>query len=614
MEWGGFPCGQHIILAKHFGYNLWSAERYLSQTSQSGHRRSDSAPGAADRASIAPAVASLTEPHSDPLPAAGVRRAFEPRVNQQLTADCYPISATPGVSRLFVDFCAGALRAFFPLNQNPWAPPPLPVHWEEITGLLARQNPSSSAAQAVEALRRGAGTVVTGQQVGLFGGPLFTPFKAATAVARARQGTAAGRPHVTIFWLAAEDHDFAEISHVVFPAGKELRALSYRGPEDSGPARPVGGMVLDESILPLVEQAGEILGASPAMEALAGAYQPGRTLAQAFGDFYRAVFAAQGLLVVDASGREFHRIGAPVLHAALERADEFHQALVERNQALQAAGYHAQVAVTEQSSLLFLIDDKTGARLALKREPASAHEPDGLWQAGGKRYSTADLVGILQAESERISPSALLRPVFQDYLLATSAAVGGPAEIAYLAQSGVLYERILGRQTAALPRLSATLVEAPIAALLQKHGLTVDQIWGLDASALAQRLAERVIPAEGRERVDAASAALDTELDALVAWMQSLDQGLGQSAETAAAKMRYQMDRLRRLAENFQLQRESSLGRHAQTISNAIFPEGALQERVHGAAYYFARLGLDLVEMLVGQASGGCSEHLVLWM
>lgn len=533
-------------------------------------------------------------------------------MNQQLIADCYPNSAVPGMSRLFVDFCAGAVPAFFPPNQNLQGPPP-PAHWEEMTELLARQNPSASAAPALAALRRGAGTVVTGQQVGLFGGPLFTPLKAATAIARARQATAAGHPHVTIFWLAAEDHDFAEIDHVVFPAGKELRTLRYPAPEDLAPSRPVGGIVLDESILPLVEQAGEIMGASPAMEALAGAYRPGRTLAQAFGDFYRAIFAAQGLLAVDASAREFHRIGAPILQAAVERADEFHQALLERNQALEAAGYHAQVAVTEHSSLLFLIDER-GARVALKRRPASAQEPDGLWQAGRQSFSTADLVGILQAEPERISPSALLRPVFQDYLLATSASVGGPAEIAYFAQSGVLHDRILGRQTKALPRLSATLVEPAIAAMLQKHELAVHQIWGLDASELAQRLAERVIPAEGKERVEAASAALDAELDALVLWMQSLDKGLGQSAETAAGKMRYQMDRLRRLAENFQLQRESSLGRHAQTICNAIFPQGALQERVHGAAYYFARHGLDLAEMLVAQAADGCSDHLVLWM
>jgi bacillithiol synthase len=535
-------------------------------------------------------------------------------VNPESTADCYPNSAVPGFSRLFTDFCAGSARSFLPLNRNPWPDEALPAHWEELVALLARQNPSASAAPALKALQQGARTVVTGQQVGLLGGPLFTPFKAATALAAARQATTAGRPHAAIFWLAAEDHDFAEIDHVVFPAGKELRTLRYAGSGESAPARSVGGISLDESILPLVEQASELLGSSAATEALAEAYKPGRTLAEAFGDFYRAIFAAQGLLVVDASGREFHRMGAPVLRAALERADEFHQALRERNHALEAAGYHAQVAVMEHSSLLFLLDEETGARTALKRRPASADEPDGLWQAGRQSYSTGDLVGILQAEPERISPSALLRPVFQDYLLATSAGVGGPAEIAYFAQSGVLYEKILGRQTAALPRLSATIIEPQIGALLEKHGLQINQVWGVDATELAQRLAEQALPAEGRKRVDAAAAALDSELDALVAWMQSLDKGLGQSAETGAGKMRYQMDRLRRLAENFQLQKENSLGRHAETISNAIFPQGALQERVHGAAYYFARHGLELAEMLVERAAGGCSEHLVLWM
>lgn len=516
------------------------------------------------------------------------------------------------MSRLFVDFCAGALRSFFPLNQNPWAPPPLPEHWAELTELLARQNPWPSAAASLDALRQGAGRVVTGQQLGLFGGPLFTPFKAATAVARARHATAAGRPHVTIFWLAAEDHDFAEIDHVVFPAGKELRSLKLAPGGGAGAGRPVGGMVLDESILPLVERAGEILGNTPAMEVLAEAYKPGRTLAQAFGDFYRAIFAAHGLLTVDASGRAFHRIGAPVLRAALEQTDELRAALMERNRALEAAGYHAQVTVTEQSTLLFLVDEETGTRAALRRRPAKTQEPSGLWQAGEKSYSTAALIDILQSEPERISPSALLRPVFQDYLLAPSAAVGGPAEIAYFAQSGVLYDRILGRQTAALPRLSATLIEPAVGALLRKHDLTVKQLWGLEEARLAQQLAERALPAEGKQRVEAASAALEAELEALVSWMHSLDQGLGQSAETAAGKMRYQMERMRRLAENFELQRESSLARHSQQLSQAIFPGGALQERVHGGAYYFARYGLELVDTLVEQAAGECQGHVLL--
>jgi bacillithiol biosynthesis cysteine-adding enzyme BshC len=449
--------------------------------------------------------------------------------------------------------------------------------------------------------------VVTGQQVGLFGGPLFTPFKAATALARAREATAAGRPHAAIFWLATEDHDFAEINHVVFPARRELRKLNYSAAPDA--ARPVGGMMLDDSIIPLVEQAEGLLGASEAMEALTLAYQPGRTLAQAFAEFYSRVFAAQGLLVLDASGRAFHRMGAPVLRAALERADELHRALVERNKELEATGYHAQVAVGSQSSLLFLIDEQTGARIALKRLIPSAQEPDGLWQAGRQSFSMDDLVGILDAEPERISPSALLRPVFQDFLLSSSAIVGGPAEIAYFAQSAVLYERILGRVTPALPRFSGTLVEPKIGELLKKHGLTLERVFGENSASLAQLLAARTMPEEGKRRLAASGTALEAELAALLEWMGSMDAGLGRSAETAASKMRYQMNRLRRLAANFQLQREESLTRQAEAVSQALYPSGALQERVHGAAYYFARYGFGLAEELTAQAANCRTGH-----
>ena len=185
----------------------------------------------------------------------------------------------------------------------------------------------------------------------------------------------------------------------------------------------------------------------------------------------------KGLLVLDASGRDFHRMGAPVLRAALERADEFHSALVERNRELEGAGYHAQVAVAPQSSLLFLIDANTHARMALKRQPPSASEPLGLWQAGRQKYSTDELVGILDTEPERISPSALLRPVFQDLLLSTSLTIGGPAEVAYFAQSAVLFERILGRMTPLQPRFSATLIEPAIGELLRKHELTPERIF-----------------------------------------------------------------------------------------------------------------------------------------
>ena len=548
-----------------------------------------------------------------------------------LTADCFPITVAPGLHRLFLDYCAAdpAVSRFYrslPPEAGWQARPDVPAHWSEMVSLLAGQNPSAAiaggaAGAAIESLHRGAGVVVTGQQVGLFGGPLFTPFKAATAIARARQATRSGRPHAAIFWLASEDHDFEEINHVVFPSGRDVKKLVYQDSDTL--ERPVGGIQLDERILPLVDEAWALLGGSDAIDALVEAYKPGRTFAQAFRDFYSSVFAAQGLLVLDAGGRDVHRIGAPVLRAAIEQADELHSKLIERNRELAAAGYHAQVAVGAENSLLFLLDEKTGARIALKRQAQTAAEPGGTWQVGRQRISTAELLGILDSQPERISPSALLRPVFQDFLLSTSLIIGGPAEIAYFAQSAVLFEQILGRLTPVEPRFSGTLVEPAISQLLRKHGLSIERVFGLTAeakdarpgaspAALAQLLAARALPSEGKQKLAATGNALNTELTPLLEWMDTLDAGLGSSARTAAAKMRYQMNRLHRLAANFQLQKEASLGRDAEAISHALYPDGVLQERVHGAAYYFARYGFGLAEEICVQAENACPGHSVM--
>jgi bacillithiol biosynthesis cysteine-adding enzyme BshC len=521
------------------------------------------------------------------------------------------------MSRLFLDYCASdpAVRPFYSSlpRETGWQKRcPIPAHWQEVVELLTVQNKSAAVAGSLDALRAQAGTVLTGQQVGLLGGPLFSPFKAATAIARARQATAAGHPHVPIFWLATEDHDFAEINNVVFPSRKELHKLVYAKAPANGV--PVGDVVFDESIEPLIEQAWELLGSSDAMDALVAAYKPGHTFGQAFGEFYSRAFAAQGLLVLDAAGREAHRLGAPVLQAAIERADELHGALLERNKALEAAGYHAQVAVAAQSSLLFLIHERSRERLALKRTAPTAAEPNGFWQAGREKFTTADLVGVLAAEPERISPGALLRPVFQDFLLGTSLIVGGPAEVAYFAQSAVLYERILGRVTAAEARFSATLIEPAIGELMHKHELGLERVFKESADSLAQLLAARAMPVEGKQKLAAAGTALDAELTPLLEYMKAMDAGLGRSADTAASKMRYQMNRLRRLAANFEMQREGSLRRHAEAIERALNPGGVLQERVHGAAYYFARYGFELAETLTSLAGDPCPGHKAVWL
>src|SRR6185437_11250940 len=187
---------------------------------------------------------------------------------------------------------------------------------------------------------------------------------------------------------------------------------------------------------------------------------------------------------------------------------------------------------------------------------------------------------------------------FQDFLLGTSLTIGGPAEVAYFAQSEVLFERVLGRMTPVQPRFTATILEPDIAELLRKHELTLDRVFGETEDGLAQLLAARAIPVDGKRKLAGAGNALDAELTELLAWMHGMDSGLGRSADTAASKMRYQMNRLRRLAANFQMQKEEYLRRHAQAIYRALYPGGHLQERVHGAAWYFARHGFELAEML----------------
>jgi bacillithiol biosynthesis cysteine-adding enzyme BshC len=357
-----------------------------------------------------------------------------------------------------------------------------------------------------------------------------------------------------------------------------------------------------------------LLAWSEPAEWLAAAYRPGITLAQAFRSFYARLFGHHGLLILDPSGREAHREGAPVLRAAIERADELHQALLLRNRELEAAGYHAQVAVGERSSLLFLIDSATGARAALRRTAGSADQPDGSWQAGRLTLTTAELLAILDSEPERISPSALLRPVFQDFVLPNSAYVGGPAEIAYFAQSAVLFEKILGRITPVLPRFSATVIDAPTAALLARYDLTPERVIGTDPDTLTQSLAARSMSIETKQTLAAAGNALDRELTVLTEHLAAMDANLGRSAMISASKMRYQMNRLRRMAANFQLQREGSIARDAAAISMVIFPNRAPQERLMGAATLFSLAGVEFVDRLVREAADPNPGHRLLWL
>ncbi|MBB6142409.1 bacillithiol biosynthesis cysteine-adding enzyme BshC [Silvibacterium bohemicum] len=531
-------------------------------------------------------------------------------------SECYPISILPRLSRLFLEYTESRepLAPFYP--TSPYSP-----QWSQqshsqdaalrssIADLLEAQNRGFDASPAtmanIQKLREGASAVVTGQQVTIFGGPLFTLLKAATAIRKANDAGA-----VPIFWLATEDHDLEEADHLSLPSRHELHTL--RATHDPADAhKPVGNVKLGDGILAVLDQAAELLGPSPILDAIQAAYTPDATYAEAFGRLMAAIFADQGLILIDAASRPFHALGAPVLREAIERAAELEAALLDRSKLLESRGYGSQVLVTPSSSLLFLIDEQ-GQRLALKRRDSATDAE--TWIAGKKSYTQAELLAILEAEPERLSPNALLRPVFQDYILPTAAYIGGPAEIAYFAQSQVLYEKILGRITPILPRLSATLIEPAIADVLAQHELSLGDILHTAPDDLAQRLGARSMPIEGKRKLAAAGNALDAELSEVKQWMAALDPGLGRSAEVAASKMLYQMNRLRRLAANYQLQKESSLRRHVDAIYLALFPEQHPQERIVGAAAFLARYGDALIPQLVEHAAQECPGHRAIYL
>jgi len=543
-----------------------------------------------------------------------------------MPVECYPIATLPGTTALFRDYAdvpaPAPIRRWFPHDpfSMAWAntsPTLDEAHRAALAAALLRQAEAFRAGNAalanIEKLRNGAAAVVTGQQVALFGGPLLTLLKAATAIRKAQDATkASGREHVPIFWLASEDHDLAEVDQVALLTKTEVEALTL-GLKLDRPL-PVGGIRVDggteagrTTLEAVLDRASELLGWAPVCDLLRECYTPSATLASAFGKLLTKIFAEQGLVVMDAASRDFHALGAPVLRSAIEYAAELETALIARSEELVSGGYHAQVLVSKGNSLLFLTDEASGARIPLRRIE------DGTWRAGAHGYTVSELLSILETQPERLSPNALLRPVFQDAILPTAAYIAGPAEVAYFAQSAVVYEKVLGRITPVLPRLSATLIEPAIAQTMAAHEVSIEQVFEAKTiDALALRLAARAMPIEAKRKIAAVGNAMDAELSALTEYMTAMSEDLGRAAGVSASKMRYQMDRLRRMSAQFELQKEASLKKHAAAIMLSTFPDGHLQERLLAGVWFLARYGDTLPALLVEHTGQECPGHRVI--
>jgi bacillithiol synthase len=543
--------------------------------------------------------------------------------DSSVKAHCLPFSQIPHTTRLFTDFLAysSKVQPFYPRSPHfdEWlSEEATKISYdfsrrERVSSILARQNKSWDASPKtlanLDRLRQGAAALVTGQQVGLFGGPMFALYKALTAVKLAERATAAGVDAVPVFWLATSDHDLAEVNHVSIP-GPDGALQVLTTSSHSVPGAPVSAVQLGDEILPVVEQAVGLLGDSDAAKFLRESYRPGETLGTAFARLYARVFAEWGVILLDASDAELHGVAEPIYRAAIERADELDAALLARGEALEAGGYHQQVKVTSSSVLLFTLHH--GARTPMHRRGNGGTAEFAIGsESAVEKISPAELIRRIGGAPEQFSPNVLLRPVVQDYLLPTLAYTGGAAETAYFSQAGAVYETLLGRVTPIVPRFSATVVEPKMQRLLERHSITVPDVFK-GADALRQQLAAHSLPGDLQAAFEVASQSLTANLGAIREKLEKLDRTLVDAAQTATSKMQHQLEKLQTQAARAEAQRSELVTRHAETLSQALYPEKGLQERGIGGLYFLARHGSDFLHQLYEAIQPDCHDHQIL--
>ncbi len=465
---------------------------------------------------------------------------------------------------------------------------------QSVAQVLREQNVAFGADAATERninrLAGGAVAIVTGQQVGIFSGPAYTLYKAVSAIGAAEQLTRRGIDAVPIFWLATEDHDLAEVKHTFWNTRKGLARYELPLKEQDAGKR-VGEVRLDEAVEDLVAVASQTLEgafADEILRLLRESYTAGETYGSAFGKLLTRLLAGRGVIFIDPMDPRLHRMAAPVLRQAIEKAETLREALVERSKELEKRDFHAQVKVTREATLLFYSVEG-------RREPI--RNRGGKFSVGKGSFSQEELLSLMEEAPEDFTPNALLRPVVQDTLLPTAAYVGGPAEIAYMAQARVVYDRVLGRMPAILPRASFTVVEGAIATLLGKYDLDIRDFFG-GRQGLRRKMESKNLPATLARLFEKDEKALRRLLEAYKGPLEKLDSTLVGGLQLSERKILYQFEKLKGKVARAENLRTGVLDRHERVLLASLYPNRGLQERSLCALPFLAEYGLEFLDEL----------------
>ena len=500
----------------------------------------------------------------------------------------------PETSSLFLDYLDAwpFLRNYYPSYYSPESiaefaqkiPRLAPSHLDRLcTALTEQQVQWGGIGRGIARLNSGAVAVVTGQQAGLFTGPMYAIYKAITAIKLARFLNDSGINAVPVFWIAAEDHDQDEVrSAYVLNRDSALREMRVALMGEV--SAPVGWTKYGEDISQAINDCVEVLSVAPfALEVkdlLESAYRVGDSPVDAFAKMMSKMFADSDLVFVNPLHPELKALAKPALDLAVARNEAIRSAVLGRSEKLVGAGYHAQVKVDQNFTGLFRYNGQ--ARQIVRPAEISA---DGL-----------------------LSPNALLRPVVQDSLFPTAAYVGGPAEIAYFAQSAAVYETLGRSMPPVFPRISATLIEPPIKRGLRKYGLDLTDVFrGPDV--LRRKAVEGIQDVAAFDRV---RAKVKADVDSLGPMLNSADPTLLGALANSQRKMLYQIERLRTRFVNAETRRNQLMDRQLDAISNSLYPDKKLQERVLNVTLFLAQYGSGLIGRIEQQLDIDSTEHQIV--
>ncbi len=470
---------------------------------------------------------------------------------------------------------------------------------EQLAAILEELNLSyGCGAQTVGNIKKlvqnKACAVVTGQQVGLFSGPLYTIFKALTAIKLAEfLNQKSLGCFVPVFWLASNDHDFEEINHIVL-LGKEnqIEEIKYLG-HSSSLKIPVSKIVLSAEISNCIKQLNNLSNDSEfkpgILSQLETAYQPDRSFVEAFALWMTRLFKSYGLIFIDAAHPVLKSLGKDVFYTEIAQNSPSTQSALKTSRKLTQKNYDPQIQLHERILNLFLVED----------ERHSIQFGDDGYSIKGKpqTFKKNELLQLLEKQADKFSPNVLLRPLYQDTLLPTVVYVGGLGEIAYFAQMKEVYERFNLPMPIIYPRKSLTLIEKKVDRALRIYSLKVQDIWQ-DPDAKINEIAKEKIPKSLDKAFKTTASLLDKNLADIKKETLALEPTLGKSVDLTIGKIHHQISLLEKKVLKASKKQNTIMTKRIQLVKSSLYPKKRLQERIFNITPFLIKYGFALIDRL----------------